>query len=182
MIIGITGTLGAGKGTVVKYLVEKHGFTHYSVREYLEDEILRRNLPNNRDSMTMVANELRAQNGPGYIVEQLMHRAKEHGGNAVIESIRSVGEAEFLRSHGAHLWAVDADVKARYERIVVRASATDAIPYEKFVGDENREFFNDDPNKQNISGVVAMADVVLNNDGTADELFAHVEEILSSLS
>ncbi|MBI2030628.1 AAA family ATPase [Candidatus Kaiserbacteria bacterium] len=182
MIIGITGTLGAGKGTVVKYLVEKHGFTHYSVRAYLEEEILRRNLPNNRDTMTTVANELRAQNGPGHIVEQLMLRAVEHGGDVVIESIRSVGEAEFLRAHGAHLWAVDADVKVRYERIVARASATDAVSYEKFVSDENREFFNSDPNKQNISGVVAMADVVINNDGTADELFAHLEEILSSLS
>lgn len=182
MIIGITGTLGAGKGTVVKYLVEKHGFTHYSVRMFLNEEIARRNLPTNRDTMTAVANELRAKNGAGYITEQLIARAKKHGGNAVIESVRSVGEAQYLRSHGVHLWAIDADTKLRYERIVLRASETDAVSYEKFVADENREYFNADPNKQNISGVVSMADVVLNNDGTEKELFAHVEEILSSLA
>ena len=34
MIIGITGTLGAGKGTVVDFLKEK-GFRHFSVRDYL---------------------------------------------------------------------------------------------------------------------------------------------------
>ena len=40
LIIGITGTLGAGKGTVVEYLVEKKGFDHYSVRAFLLKEII----------------------------------------------------------------------------------------------------------------------------------------------
>ena len=35
VIIGITGTNGAGKGTVVEVLMEKHGFKHYSARGYL---------------------------------------------------------------------------------------------------------------------------------------------------
>ncbi len=34
-IIGITGTLGAGKGTVVDYLLEQAGFTNYSVSQSL---------------------------------------------------------------------------------------------------------------------------------------------------
>ena len=33
IIIGITGTLGAGKGTVVEYL-KKKSFKHYSVRSF----------------------------------------------------------------------------------------------------------------------------------------------------
>jgi len=32
MILGITGTFGAGKGTIVEYLKTK-GFSHYSVSE-----------------------------------------------------------------------------------------------------------------------------------------------------
>ena len=39
IIIGITGTLGAGKGTIVEYLVGKKGFKHYSVRELLSEII-----------------------------------------------------------------------------------------------------------------------------------------------
>ena len=35
IIIGITGTLGAGKGTIVAYLIETRQFMHYSVRRYL---------------------------------------------------------------------------------------------------------------------------------------------------
>ena len=35
--IGITGTLGAGKGTIVDYLIEKRGFVHYSVRAFITE-------------------------------------------------------------------------------------------------------------------------------------------------
>ena len=58
--IGITGTLGAGKGTIVDYLVKSRGFEHYSVRAFITEEIKRRGLPVNRDSMTQVGNDLRA--------------------------------------------------------------------------------------------------------------------------
>ena len=34
-IIGITGTIGAGKGTIVDYLVKQKNFKHYSVRNFL---------------------------------------------------------------------------------------------------------------------------------------------------
>ncbi len=39
IVIGITGMLGAGKGTVVEYLIRKHGYAHYSVREFLIEEV-----------------------------------------------------------------------------------------------------------------------------------------------
>lgn len=39
-IIGITGTLGAGKGTIVEYLKDKKGFAHFSVREFLKEILL----------------------------------------------------------------------------------------------------------------------------------------------
>ena len=38
-IIGITGTIGAGKGTIVDYLVKEKGYVHYSVREFLAEEV-----------------------------------------------------------------------------------------------------------------------------------------------
>ena len=53
IIIGITGTLGAGKGTIVDYLIKTKGFTHYSVRAFITKEIEKRKLPVNRDSMVI---------------------------------------------------------------------------------------------------------------------------------
>ena len=127
-IIGITGTLGAGKGTIVDYLVQKKGYVHYSVRAFLSEEVKRRGLEVNRDTLTSVANDLRASNSPSYIAEQLYDLAYNNGKDAVIESIRTPGEIAALRSKGNfHLFAVDADRKVRYERITERKSETDSV-------------------------------------------------------
>ncbi len=172
IIIGITGTLGAGKGTLVDYLVNQKGFKHYSVRQYLIGEIIKQGLEANRDSMTRVANQLRAQHSPAYIIEELYQEAALSGQNAVIESIRTPGEIDFLKKQGNFvLVAVDADPKIRYQRISLRASETDHVSFDTFIKNETREFSTDDPNKQNLGKCIAMADLVLNNDGTVDELY-----------
>lgn len=131
-IIGITGTLGAGKGTVVDYLVTK-GFKHYSARDFITREIVCRGMAVNRDSMTVVANDLRAEHSPSYIAEALYEEAAAAGKNAVIESLRTEGEIAALRAKGDFLLvAVDADPKVRYERIVARGSETDKISLKNF--------------------------------------------------
>ena len=71
-IIGITGTIGAGKGTVVEYLTKPpHNFVHYSARTLLNKIIAERGLPEGRDSLRMVANELRGARGPAAVIEAL---------------------------------------------------------------------------------------------------------------
>jgi dephospho-CoA kinase len=179
-IIGITGTLGAGKGTVVEYLVREKGFFHYSVREYLTEEIKRRGLPVNRDSMTSVANDLRWQFGPSFVTDQLYIKASQMGHDCIIESIRTPGEISSLREKGDFLLlAVDADPRVRYERIFARNSETDRISFETFLANEAREMTTDDPGKQNLRACIAQADHRLNNDGTPEELFRQVEKVFS---
>ncbi len=177
MIIGITGTLGAGKGTVVEYLKQK-GFTHYSVRDFLTVELTKRGMEKNRDNMLLVANDLRSTFGPGYIAEQLVAQAVENGGDAVVESIRSLGEGATVKASGGLMWAVDADIKVRYGRISKRASETDKVSFEKFVQDEQAEFANTDPTKNNIKKLIETADAVFTNNGTQEELFTQVEKAL----
>lgn len=178
MIIGITGTLGAGKGTIVAYL-EQQGFLHLSVRQYLTEEIQKRAMPLDRDSMVAVANELRAANGASYIIERLYEQAASGDKDAVIESLRVPAEVAALREKDRFLLlAVDADRRKRFDRIRLRGSETDDIPFEQFVADEEREMASEDPNKQNIRGCIAMADVVIRNDGTIDDLYEEVGDVL----
>jgi dephospho-CoA kinase len=181
-IIGITGTLGAGKGTIVDYLVKNKGYTHYSVRAYLTDEIELRGMPVNRDSMVIVANEMRAKHGSSYIIEELYKLAQKHQQNCVIESIRTPGEAESLSTKGNFcLIAVDADPEIRYKRISLRASETDHISYETFLENEKREFTSDDPNKQNLKKCIEMADYVVSNNADRENLYNQVEKILTHI-
>lgn len=180
--IGITGTLGAGKGTIVEYLTQHHGFVHYSVRAYLVEEIERRGLPVDRDSMTMVGNDLRAMHSPAYIVEQLYDRAAKMGRNCIIESVRTPGEVQALRAKGDFcLFAVDADPMIRYQRITRRGSATDHVSYDTFIANEQREMVSDDPNKQNLKACIAQADYRFDNSGTVNQLQESVEEVLHQL-
>ena len=140
MIVGVAGTNGAGKGAVVEYLKQR-GFNHFSSRALITEEIKKRGLPVDRSSMREVANELRAIHGPTYIAETYYDRATKEGGNAVIESIRAVKEADFLKSKGAYLLAVDTtDRKVRYERAMKRASETDKIDFNTWVIQEEREW------------------------------------------
>ncbi len=188
LVVGITGTLGAGKGEIVAYLTTNRAFTHYSVRGYLIHEIRRRGMPLNRDSMVEVANELRAHNSPSFIVEQLFDQAVGCGRHSVIESMRTLGEVEALRRRvvvekigGFCLLAVDADPQVRFARIQARASETDKVSFQQFLDNERREMRSEDPAKQNIAACMAVADYVLCNDGTQEELHRQVDCILGQL-
>ena len=179
-IIGITGTLGAGKGTIVDYLTANHGFKHFSVRGYLIKIITQKGLDVNRDNMVAVANELRANNSPSFIAEELFKDAMQSNQNCIIESIRTLGEVYALQAKGNFkLFAVDADRKLRYERIVERASETDKISFETFVDNETREMNSTDPNKQNIGACMQLADFLLTNDGGLDDLYGKIDSTLN---
>ncbi len=180
MIIGVTGTNGAGKGTVVDYLVKEKGFAHHSVREFLLEEIRARGLPEDRSSMRDVANDLRQTHGPSHVGEVLRHRAREHGQDAVIESIRTIAEADFLKKDGAYLLAVDADRRLRYERAITRGSQTDKVTFEEFVEQEDREMAGTEPWDMNVFGVIERADARILNEGTREELHIKIEEVLTS--
>lgn len=182
LIIGITGTLGAGKGTIVEYLVKHKGFRHLSVRGFLIREIEKRGMTVNRDSMVSVANGLRAENSPSYIIDELYKEASVSGDNCIIESIRTPGEVNSLRQKGNfYLLAVDAEPKLRYERIFLRKSETDSISIETFIENERREMDSTDPNNQNIRKCMEMADYIFTNNGTVNELEEAIEKTLTAL-
>jgi hypothetical protein len=182
-IIGITGTIGSGKGTIVDFLINTWGFKHLSVRDYLLEIIAERGLVANRDSMVLVANELRANHVPSFIIDELYRKAIALNTDCIIESIRTPGEIDSLRKkENFHLFAVDADPKIRFDRITIRNSVTDNINFEEFVANEQREMTSTDPNHQNLQRCIQMADFNFDNNGSIEDLHHQVEKIIHKIN
>jgi len=178
MIIGITGTDGAGKGTVVEYLVQK-GFKHYSARSFILLEIERQGLPTTRNQMRLTANELRRTHGNAFVIQQAFAAAQATGEkDVIIESVRALAEAEFLKQNGGILLAVDAEQALRFKRVHARRSESDQVSFAEFCAHEELEKNDPDPNGMQKAAVIAMADATIENNGSLEELHAQVDTFL----
>ncbi|MDR1726203.1 MAG: AAA family ATPase [Bacteroidales bacterium] len=181
IVIGITGTLGAGKGTIVEILKEK-GFKHYSVRDFLVERISQAGMKVDRDSLTIMANHLRENFGADYIVRSILETTTGTRDNCIIESIRNTSEIEYLRRNACfYLLSVDADIKVRYERILQRKSETDNVDFKTFVKNEQREMSSLNITSQNIAECMAMADFTFDNSGSLAALEKQVEETINKI-
>jgi dephospho-CoA kinase len=179
MLIGITGTDGAGKGTVVEYLVKQRGYIHFSSRGLITRELHKRGLPTDRPHLRQMANELRATHGDDYLVRAALSEVREVAkAHMIVESIRTVAEAETLKRAGGILLAVDADVSIRYNRIVGRGSSSDHVSFDEFVRHEALEMNDPDPHGMQKATVMAMADYVIMNNGSIEVLGELVEKAL----
>ena len=182
VIIGITGTSGAGKNTVVDYLVKEHSFNHYSVSEFLTNILREQNKNIDRDNLANLANKLRKKYGSEYIVKTIIKRALKTNNSIVIESIRNSSEVKFLKTFkNFYLFSIDANPKIRYKRILKRGSEKDKVTYQDFLVSEKKEMKSNNPAKQNISACMQQADFRFLNNGRLEKLHKEVEEALRKI-
>ncbi|MBZ5495048.1 MAG: AAA family ATPase [Acidobacteriia bacterium] len=180
MIIGLTGKNGAGKTEVCQYLVSR-GFEYHSLSDEIRDEARKRGEEITREVLIEVGNELRSRFGACALAERILVQLG-HDRNHVIDSIRNPTEVEVLRRRkGFMLMAVDANQVVRFERSCLRGREGAALTFEQFVQEEERELQNADPANQQLLATRRLADVVVNNDGTVEELHHKLDEILPAL-
>jgi dephospho-CoA kinase len=182
MIIGIAGTIGAGKGTVVEYLKSK-GFVSYSSSALLGQLVEQEGNPRVREFLSKMATRLQTEY-PGGVVEK-NYREKylsEKSENVIFEAIHRISEAEFLRSVGGYIIGVDADLETRYQRTRNRNEGEkDQGDFEYFkkqseVEDDGGGDYTRD---NNIRAVINSATCVIQNNGTLEELEAQIEVFLN---
>src|SRR5262245_55481880 len=193
-VVGLTGPNAAGKGEVANIL-RARGYTYHSLSDVVREEATRRGLDHSRENLIRVGNELRAAHGPGALAERIV--AKIVGGagqpaevapggsspwlipvpagvSAIVDSIRNPAEVIVLRRlAGFVLVGVNAPIGVRFERSRLRARAGDGTTLEEFAGKESLEN-STDPAAQQLTQTFLLADVVIDNSGTLDELRARV--------
>lgn len=180
MIIGLTGKFAAGKGTVAETLMAR-GFAYHSCSDVIRDELKRRGVPESREHLTEVGNELRRSEGPAALARRIVAKLTALGAGAdhIVDSIRNPAEVEALRAApGFWLLGVDADQAVRFERLLARARQGDPTTFAQFAAMEERETHSTDPTTQQLHATWGLADEVLANDGSREALAEAVEQLL----
>ncbi|MDR0310584.1 MAG: AAA family ATPase [Acidobacteriota bacterium] len=180
MIIGLTGKNGAGKTEVCDYL-RARGFEYVSLSDAIRAEIRRRGEEVTRETLIKTGTEMREKGGAGILAERVMAGLEsEH--NYVIDSIRNPAEVEALRRRpDFRLFAIEALAKTRFERSLERARENTAATFEQFMAEEERELHSENPAAQQLIATMALADNVIENNGTIEVLYARLDEILPLL-
>lgn len=178
-IIGLVGHPSCGKDTVADYLVEKYEFVHVSTSNLIRDYIKENNLGEpTRENMLTVGNELRRKSGPGIL--STMSLAK-NADRLAISGIRVIGEAETIKLAGGKIICVTAPLESRYARAQARGRVGENITLDKFKQAEDKELTNSDLNAQNVNAVIDMANFTISNEGTLEELYKKVDEVLQQV-
>lgn len=188
-IYGVAGTNGSGKDSLMDLLVE-HGFLLYntsdSLRQISQAVFKSIDRGGNDAPLGKVGNAFRTVYPGGMVelglldwwmrAEALPPELRPKG--LVIGSIRGTGEAKRLKELGGKLIVVEADPYVRYERIASRGRADDHITFGQFIEKEAGDMAvgETDPAKFGMAAVIDVADIRIENNGSAIEAFKREAE------
>jgi len=177
MIIGITGQPAAGKDTAASRL-EEHGFLHVSTGDFLRQQLKKQGgEPTSRQAVSDFAKAMREKYGAGYPTTELLK--KFAGKDIVLSGLRQIVEIETLRSQKDErfvLIAPSAPIEKRYAWARARGREGDDVSFEEF---KRMEDYERAGVAQQVDAVLAMADLIIENDGTIDDLKQKIDEALS---
>ena len=179
ILIGITGPIAGGKGTVAEILSKK-GFIASPLSDRIREEIKKTRGEITREKLLETGNRLRSQFGPQILAQRTYEKFIGKGiEKVVIESIRAVPEVEYLKSKGAVIVGVTAPRDVRFKRASERNREGEPLTWEKFVEMDDKDHFSGDFGKgTNIRGCLELADYLIENTGTPEDLEKEVEKIL----
>ncbi len=176
-LILITGMPGSGKTTAARY-AEEYGFRVITMGDVVREEAERRGLRPTRETLSTLAEELRRMEGGDAIARRCIERIKALKAEAVIiDGVRSLEEAEaFRREFGdATLIAIHASPRTRFERLRSRGRVDDPVDWDEFHRRDLKEL------ELGLGSAIAMADAIIINEGSREELRREMEDLLRDL-
>ena len=180
MILGLTGTIGSGKSEIVKYLKSK-GFEHFVYSDILKEMARLRGMEITRENLQKLGTEIKEKsNNLGILSQKLLSKIKTD--KAVVDGIRNVDEIRELRKRkDVYIIGFNAPQRERYERLRKRNRDGDPKTFEEFKRLDNLE--NRGKTKgQEINKCLKMADFLIINNGSLEQLKNNVDKILQTIS
>ena len=182
MIIGLTGTLGAGKGSVADILVRDYGFEKIVFSDWLKQQMKKQGLELTRKGIQDFADGLRKEFGVNALAVKVIEMMQP-GKRYVIDGFRNPGEVlEFRKLPEFMLLGMDAPFSLRAQRMIARARADDPKTLEDFKVMEDRDKgIGQADYGQQMLACYDMADRYLLNDTSFEELMVRVKDLMEDL-
>ncbi|MDO8610549.1 MAG: hypothetical protein Q7R95_08440 [bacterium] len=207
--IGVVGQIAVGKGKLVEYLIDKCGFTSFSLSSLLHKELQKRGIINfTRKTLQDLGDELRKQYGDAVLAKRAIKmlsvtdsvagfppvdahfvaRRREpfhprHLSRVVIEGIRNPAEIELLKKipHFV-LIGVKAKRELRFKRLLERAKPWDPKDWKTFLEVDRRDLgIGQKKSGQQVGKCLAYCDYILTNNKDVCNFHMKVEKLIAKI-
>ena len=178
--LGVVGRNGSGKSTVCEYLVSK-GYRVFSLSDVVRQYATREGKLHDRDTLTQLANQLKATHGADYFARCAQDDARAIDQQPIVfDSIRHPDELHYLKSHQVQFIGVHAPLSDCYERIIRRGKGTDFVSFDEFKRQDAYEMKGQSFG-QLIEECLLLCDVRIDNDGDLRNLYDRLDDMLTTM-
>jgi dephospho-CoA kinase len=179
IILGFAGEIASGKGTAAKYIKEKYQGSTHRFSTMLRDVLDRLYIEQTRESTSTLSTILRQNFGEDIMAKVIFHDVSgDEAGIVAIDGVRRQADIKYLKELSEFkLVYIDTSMENRYERIQKRGENEDdnQKTFEEFKKDHERE------TELQIKDLKKVADFVVDNNGTLENLHSQIDKIISDL-
>ncbi len=183
MIIGLTGSMGCGKGEIVKIL-ENMGFLYVTLSSIVREEAKNRGIEEKRENLMEVGNSMRIEDGAGVLAKRALQKIKNSSHeNWVVDGIRNPAEIDELKKQEkTYIVAVEAEFETLVDRIISRERESDPKSRDEIGEKIRRELGEGEPeNGQQVKKCVEKSDIIIENNETLEDFEKKFLDYFNSL-
>jgi len=170
LIIGITGRIGAGKTSVGKYIESRYGFFYVRYSQVLSEWMAQD--PDSKTHLQAVGWKVMAGGMQQGLNDRVIARLESRG-DCVVDGLRHPLDFENLSTtfpSQFRLLCVESPASMRWQRLMPRYHAVEAF-----------QSADSHPVEQQIDSLCESAFAALKNNGTLDELYLGVDEVMKRI-
>ena len=179
IVIGFIGQLSSGKDTVVDYVKDHYGAEVFGFSKILKEILLALDLEQTRDNYVRAFEMISREFGGDVLSKAMAKRVLATESKVIaIDGVRREEDLTYLKNNpDFYLVNVFASPETRYERLTKRTEKKDdqGKTWEEFLADHKKS------TEVTIEAVAEKADFQVDNNGTLEDLFANMDDIMKKI-